>query len=146
MQTGNVYLGERDGERIFRYGNGAYTQEARTGDIGFIFGYQLELQSWPVFPFGNHGEGVFRWVTALLKHSNGYHVRLTAYVDELEITFKDFAGGPAPGGTLSQVVRCPLWLQLRGNRLAFALRSLALSGEFELVDVLYQPILIRMGP
>lgn len=145
MNTGYVYLGEATGERVLRYGVG-YVQAAAGGDVNPYFGYEFEAQSWGDQPFGNDGEGVIRWITAIVKHKNGYHFTLTPNLDDVDLQSQNFAGGAPSGGLTEQIVRCRAWVMRRANRVAFTLKTVELPGYFELVDVLYQYIPIRVGP
>lgn len=145
MNTGYVYVGSAVDERVFRYGVG-YSQTSRIGDVTPYFDYEFSAQSWGDQPFGNDGEGIIRWVTAIIKHKNGYHFSLTPNLDDVDLPTVNFAGGAPPGGLTEQIVKVRVWVMRRGNRIAFTLRTLELLGYFELVDVLYQYIPIRVGP
>lgn len=146
MNTGYVYCGEMGGSRIFRYNNSAYFQQARATDLGFIFDYEFEAGAWGEQPFGNDGEGIFRWMTVVIKHLHGYNIQVVPNVDDVDLPPSNFAGGAPPNGKPEQIVRCRVWMETRGNRLSFTVRSLSLPGYLELLDVVYQPVAIRMGP
>ena len=122
---------------MFRYGAG-YTQVGNA--------YNLQCRTWPARPFGENGEGVFRLIVALIRHTNGYNVRVTPIVDDVLLAPSSFSGGSPPGGQSEAIVRCEAWIQSgaqRGNRVEAIFETLAVLGETELVDLSYSAVLIR---
>jgi len=134
--AGFLCVAESAGGRIIRTGVG-FTQ---VGDP-----YQFDVYTQDDRPLGDDGEAEFRWVTVLLKHSNGYNVIVQPIVDGIPQLVGSFSGGPPPAGTLEEVVRLRVWLMARGNRIAAKVTSVSLLGPLELVDIPYGYVAIRSG-
>ncbi|HYL22502.1 MAG TPA: hypothetical protein VEU74_12125 [Gemmatimonadales bacterium] len=138
MPGGYVYLGEAAGGRILRTSVGS----VQVGDP-----YNLDVYTWDDRPAGDNGEGVFRWLTVLLKHTNGYNVNITPVIDGVPRgTGANFSAGPPPSSELEEVARLTQWPMARGNRMGVIVTTLQLLGPTELVDVEYSFAPIRTGP
>ncbi len=133
--AGYLYLGEAAGGRILRAGIGF-------GQVGDP--YQLELSTWDDRPLGDDGECIFRWITAIVRHTMGYVIELTAVIDGMLLGPYLFSGGPPPAGT-EDIVRLRSWPMQRGNRIAAIVRTNPLLGPTEFVDVQYGYAPIRTG-
>jgi len=102
------------------------------------------LRTWPDRPLGDDGECIFRWLTALVRHTNGYAIRMTPIVDGVPGPDVDF-NGAAPAAGSEEVARLRCWPMLRGNRIEAIVKTTALLGPIEMVDVQYGYAPIRMG-
>ncbi len=136
MPAGSLYLGEAAGGRIIRTAVGV-------GQIGDP--YQLELYTWDDRPLGNDGEAVFRWLTVLLRHTLGYNVSVQPVVDGVPLNSGTFSAGPPPASALEEVARLRVWPLARGNRIGAIVKTVALLGPTEVVDVAYGYVAIRTG-
>ena len=132
-----LYLGEAAGARILRYGVG-FTQ---VGDP-----YQLELLTWEMDPAGPTGDCVFRTADVLVRHTNGYNLKITPIVDGIARPPQFFNAGPPPGSLLEEVVELQADVGMRGNSLAVRVETIALLGETEIVDVQWSGDVIRTNP
>jgi hypothetical protein len=144
---GTVYFGQQNGGKVVRYGAPIDQQP---------YQYAMEVGVWGDQPFGNHGEGIVRWLTVIIKHTNGYNIFVAPNLDDVDLPFTRFQGPPPPAppfpgplipGTVNeQIVRCTIWLGKRFNRLAWSITAPNPPGYLELLDVLYNYITIRAGP
>lgn len=130
------YFGEAAGNRIIHMGAGV----AQVGDP-----YNLQVRTWPYRPAGAQGQATFRNLVAVLRHVNGYNIRVTPVVDDVARSPTTFSGGPPSGGATEQVVRCLAWIQLPGNRIEAIVETLTLLGETELIDILCSAVPIRVA-
>lgn len=137
MNVGYVYLGEAAGARIVRYGVG-FTQVGNS--------YAFDVRTWEARPFGSDGEGVFRDIVILIRHTAGYNITVVPYVDDVAQPLQTFSGIAPPGGQGVAVARVRAWVQLRGNRLSVQVYTNTLLGDTEFVDVFYSFTPIRMTP
>lgn len=131
---GNLYFGEAAGGRIIRGGIGF----SQIGDA-----YQLELSTWDDRPFGEDGEGILRWMTAVVRHTNGYAIALTPVADGVELGPFTFNAGAPPGSDALARLTCQP--KVRCNRIAAIVKTTQILGPIELVDVVYGYKLIRPG-
>lgn len=131
---GNLYFGESAGGRIIRGGIGF----AQVGDP-----YQLELSTWDDRPFGEDGEGILRWMTAIVRHTQGFAVQLTPFADGLPVGPFTFSAGAPPG--TDALARLTCQPKVRCNRIGAILQTTQLIGPVEFVDIIYGYKLIRMG-
>jgi len=134
---GYVYVGEAAGARIIRYGVGF-------GSVGDP--YQLEVRYWDAYPFGQDGEGVVRELVAFIRHTAGYNVEVVPVVDGAELSASRFSGGGPPGGLTEELVECRAAVFQRCTRIGAIVRTVQVLGETEVVDVGYQPIVLRESP
>lgn len=132
---GYLYLGESAGGRIIRTGVGV----TQIGDP-----YQLELYTWDDRPLGDDGECIFRWLTAIVRHTMGYAIQVTPIVDGVPSNPSAFSGGAPPAGT-EAVERLRSWPLKRGNRIAALVKTTQIFGPTELVDVQFGYTPIRTG-
>lgn len=137
MNVGYVYLGEQAGARIVRYGVG-FSQVGNP--------YTFDVRTWEARPFGSDGEGVFRDLVILLRHTAGYNFTVTPYVDDVALPPQTFSGAAPPGAQTAAVVRVRVWIQARGNRLSVEVATNSLPGDTELVDIFYSFTPIRSTP
>lgn len=135
MAQGYLYLGEAAGGRILRYGTG-FTQ------IGTA--YQLQARTWDFRPAGRGGKATFRTLTALVRHTQGYNVRVTPIVDDVVLPARTFSSGPPSGGRADEVASCVCGVHLAGNHIAALFETLSLLGETELVDLVVSPVVVRV--
>jgi hypothetical protein len=136
MPAGYTYLAEAAGGRIIRMNVGL-------GQVGDP--YQLEVYPWDERPLGDDGEVIFRWLTVLVRHTMGYNLGVTPVVDGVALQATNFSTGPIPAGQLEDVARLRLWPMKRGNRISAIIKTVALLGPTELVDVIYGFAPIRTG-
>lgn len=134
---GYVYLGEAVGARIIRYGVGS----SSVGDP-----YRLEVRYWDAYPFGQDGEGVVRELVAFIRHMAGYNVELVPVVNGVELPASQFSGGGPSGGLTEALAECRAAVFQRCTRIGAIVRTVQVLGETEIVDVGYQPILLRESP
>jgi hypothetical protein len=132
-----VYVGEASGPRIIRYGVGV----SQVGDP-----FQLEVRYWDAYPFGQDGEGVIRELVGFIRHTAGYNVDLVPIVDGVELSASRFSGGAPGGGLTEAIAECRAAVFRRCTRIGAILRTVQVLGETELVDVGYQPIVLRESP
>ena len=132
-----LYAGEAVGARILRYGVG-FTQ---IGDP-----YQADVQTWDLDPAGPTGDVVFRTADVIIRHTNGYSIRVTPIVDGVSLPAQDFNGGPPPGGLLEEVLELAADVGMRGTTLAVRVQTLTLFGETEIVDVQWSGDVVRDSP
>ena len=132
-----VYFGEAEGARVFRYGSG-YSQ---VGDA-----YAFDVQTHPMRPGGSVGDVVFRTIDLLLRHKLGYAVEITPIVDGVDQDAQQFGGGAPSGSLLEDTVEIHAYVAKRGNNVSARVRTLSLSGETEIVDLLSSHSVIRSTP
>jgi len=136
--VGYVYLGEAAGARIIR------------ADVGFSQvgdPYNLDAETWSDRPLGDAGEVDFRWVMALVKHTQGYNLQIQPFVDGDPVGLPTaFSAGPPPGTRMEAIDRLFVWVQKRGNRVDVQLTTLQVLGYTELVDIVYGYLPIKEGP
>src|SRR6266849_3253743 len=128
MPAGYSYLAEAAGGRIIRTNVGV-------GQVGDP--YQLEVYPWDDRPLGDDGEAIFRWLTVLLRHTTGYNVSVTPVVDGMALLPGAFSAGAVPAGQTEDVARLRMWPMARGNRISAIIKTIALLGPTEVVDVQY---------
>lgn len=133
--TAFLYVGETSGGRILRYGTGlSHVTDAGTTPV------LMEAETWDAIPAGEVGDVVFRGVSATIKVTNGYSVRLTPYVDGVALTAQDFSGSGAG------VFDVQAFIAERGNRAKAVFEQLARTGDLELMSLEVESKTIRMSP
>lgn len=133
---GFVYLAEAAGARILRYGVGV----TQVGDP-----YQLDVQTWDARPFGEAGVALFRTVVVSLRHTNGYSIDVTPFVDGVQLPAKDFSSGAPPSPQTEEVALLRYYIGRRGTAISVRVKTLSLLGETEIVNIGYTPVLIRVS-
>lgn len=130
-----LYLGEKTGGRILRYGVGL-TDVTDASTTAVLF----EAESWDVMPGGEVGDVVFRGVSATVKATNGYSVRITPCLDGTALTPQDFSGSGAG------VFACQAFVAERGNRMKATVEQLTRTGDLELMSLEVESRTIRATP
>lgn len=133
--TAFLYVGETAGGRILRYGTGlTHVTDAGTEAV------LMDAETWDAIPAGEVGDVVFRGVSATVKVSNGYSVRVTPYVDGVALTPQDFSGSGAG------VFDVQAYVAERGNRAKATIAQLTRNGDFELLSLEVESRTIRSTP
>lgn len=129
----NLLVGEASGGRVFSLGG-----QGVILDVALARGSGPDA-SWESKPYSPAGEGgivVFRRIIVAIKHSAGFAITVTPYVDGTELMRADGTTSQArtktvtrgPGGLEMEYVEFPI--MGRGTSLEFTLTTGAVSGDF----------------
>lgn len=128
---GQLYLGEANGGRILRVGQGI-TQ------VGTA--YQLDVTTWERIPVGDVGDVAFRSIDVAIKVTNGYAIGITPIIDGVSRQEQTFSGA----GTGE--VQLQAFIAERGTRIAARVRTLSRAGEVELHEISFSSVPLRRSP
>lgn len=129
---GTTYVGEANGARIIRNGIGL----TQVGDGP----YQVDFETWDIVPAGEMGDVSFRSIDVSLKVGNGYSLGITPILDGVALAEQQFSGA----GTGQ--VQAQAFIAERGTRIAARVRTLALAGDVEILDVSAAFWVLRRSP
>lgn len=125
MASQFVFLGEANGGRIIRLAGAVLTQIKTSGSEDVL----LDVQTWDLVPMGEAGDNVFRNIITTIRYTNGFSIRVTPKVDDVELAAQNFS--LSGSGTFP----CEAYVVARGARLSCRVQQLTRTGELELLNI-----------
>ncbi len=137
-----LYLGQADGPRILRYGEGHKLVQSDGSSVV----YKSRIEVWDTGPAGPVGDVVFRSIDVKLRHTLGYLVTITPIVDGVAENSETFSAGPPAGGLLEEYVELQVPISRRGVEVAAIVELDSLYAVQDVVQVQASGVVLRLVP
>jgi hypothetical protein len=136
-----LYIGELTGARAIQVGLGTSdATSASTQDVLF------DVTTHEMAPAGSSGDLVLRAIAVTLKHTAGYSIGITPYIDGSPLEEQFFSRGAPDVGTDGMVTDAAYVRQRCTSCHARVRMTAASSGVVELVDIAAEGVILREQP